>query len=374
MKNYFSKIMSFLWKNTNEENLNYKFVKCIAETSKINLDFSYINAVIDGTFDVFKSVKNEYLLIFSLVENQFKKYSLICYDLKFDQVNTKIAKAHDDRIYTIRHFFDKNKKNDLLLTSSFDKWIKIWNITNNFILVYKKKPDYENKLNTYLLSENLLYSNQKNYLITSAYEIGSNGYNILFYDYENNQNNNNNNSINNSQDNTNFLIVYYDKDIPYITAGNLGNVKVFDFVKKDLVKEYHDSHTKINYLSVIITQKKDDNNKILIASGADGILRIWDYNTQNILFKLSNANNNRWLVGMCLINEIFLFVGTYNSTIEEYNISSNKLVKTLNRMNDENYENLNNCYLTIKNIDVNGENYLIAHTKCGFIELWTKTN
>ena len=368
MNNFFSKIISYF---ANEENLNYKFHKCITNTSKINLAFSYINAVIDGTFDVFKSVKNEYLLIFSSVENNYTKYSLILYDLQFDQVNTKIVKAHDDRIYTCRHFFDKNTQNDLLLTSSFDRWIKIWNITNNFILVYRKKPDYEYKMNTYLLSENLLFSNKKNYLITSAYEIDSAGYNILFYDYENNQNNNNNNSIKNSQDNTNFLGVYYDENIPYITAGNLGNVKVFDFVKKKLIKKYHDSSKIINYLSVIITkQKENNNNKILIASGADGIVRIWDYNTKNILFKLSNINNDRWLVGMCLINEKFLFVGTYNSTIEEYNISSNKLVNTLNRMNNE---DLNDCYLTIKNIDINGENFLITHTKSGLIELWTKS-
>ena len=40
--------------------------------------------------------------------------------------------------------------------------------------------------------------------------------------------------MNNSMDNTNFLGVYYDNSLnPYILAGNFGNVKIFDFSKKN---------------------------------------------------------------------------------------------------------------------------------------------
>lgn len=129
-------------------------------------------------------MNNEIFLIFSYKEEAFNYYSLICYDIKLEQINTKIAKAHENRIYTCRYFYDQINKNDLIITGSFDRWIKIWNITNNFNLLFKKKPDYDYKTNTYLLSEYLLFYNHKNYLITSAYEINSFGYEILFYDYK----------------------------------------------------------------------------------------------------------------------------------------------------------------------------------------------
>ena len=122
-------------KNNLEE---YKVIKCIDSNSIINFPYLDINAFIDGTFDLFKSIRNEYLLVFSNLENN-NNFSLIFYDMKLQQVNTKISKAHNDRIYTCRHFFDKITGSDLIITSSFDKWIKVWNATNYYTLIYIKK-------------------------------------------------------------------------------------------------------------------------------------------------------------------------------------------------------------------------------------------
>ena len=307
--------------NKDEDHLKFKYSKCIGYNSNSNLAFSNLEAIIDGTFDVFKSVRNEYLIIFSIQEN-YKKYSLICYDMKLEQVNTKIAKAHEDRIYTCRHFLDKNTKNDLIITGSFDKWIKIWNITKNFTLQYKKKPDYVYKENTYLLSENLLFYNQKNYLITSAYELCSTGYNILFYDYENSDTFN---SLSDSKDNANYIGVYYEEENPYVIAGNFNNIKIFNFAKNELVKKFHDEYKQINYLSVIIRKNKD-NNKVVISSGADGFLRIWDYASKDLLSKMSN-NHGKWLIGICLVNEKYTFACSLNNSIEEYNLDKNELIR-----------------------------------------------
>ena len=165
-------------KNVFNPPIKFKVKKEITSYSHINLQNTFITANIDDTFALFKSINNKYLLIYSYSED-YKIYSLICYDLINSQNITKIAKAHDDRIYTCRHFLDKKTNSDLLITSSFDKYIKIWNLTDQYKLIYKKKPDYNYQINTYLLSENLLFYNNKNYLITSAYEIQSNGYEIL---------------------------------------------------------------------------------------------------------------------------------------------------------------------------------------------------
>ena len=263
---------------------NFKLKKCIEINSHINLPYDVLNAIIDDTFTIFKSIKNEQLLIYSSTED-YTIYSLYCYSLKNEQNITKIAKAYNDRIYSCRHFLDKKLNNDLLITGSFDKFIKIWNITNQYLLLYTIKPDYEYKLNTYLLSENMLFYNNKNYLIVSAYEMDSEGYEILFYDLEIYNNTDKNlekfKSLKNSKDNTNYLGVYYNNDNPYVLAGNFGNIKVFNFSENKLFNTYTDNYKKINYLSIIIKDNKNDI-KALISSGADGILRIWNFNNFSI--------------------------------------------------------------------------------------------
>ena len=113
----------------------FKVKTCLTKDSHINSPASFIQAIIDDSFALFTS--KIYQLSHS---NDYITYSLICYDLKNKCNIAKIAKAHNDRIYTIIHFFDKNIKEDLVLTSSFDKKIKIWNL-HDCSLVFTKIPN-----------------------------------------------------------------------------------------------------------------------------------------------------------------------------------------------------------------------------------------
>ena len=233
-----------------------------------------------------------------------------------------------------------------------------------YINIYKKKPDYDYNQSTYLLSEYLLYYNEKNYLITSAYEIDSQGYEILFYNVgeKNDDKNNNILKIENSKDNTNYLVVYYDKEIPYIISVNLGNVKIFDFSKNKLIKTFHDNNNQVNYLSIIIKEDSNDK-KSLIASSSDGFLRIWDYNKNKI------KSGKQWIIGLCLLNEKNILASSADGTIKEYDLDSNKLIHILKRNMDE--EN-NDVLFCVKSINFNNKNYLVSHSYNGLIELWEK--
>ena len=190
--------------NLNLEESPYKFKvkKCITKHSHVNLENSDLNAFIDKTLDVFVSLKNEYLLVYSYSEN-YKDYSLICYNILKNGIVFKRDYAHKERVFTCSHFLDIKHGRDLLLTAAFDKKIKIWNISNNFFeLIYKKKPDYYFRKNTYLLCENILSYNNKIYLTTSAYEINSEGYYIFYYSLLGDEIG----MFKNSKDNTNYLI------------------------------------------------------------------------------------------------------------------------------------------------------------------------
>ena len=170
--------------NSDDNNvpLEFKYQGTITKSAHVNLPDADLNAFIDRTFDAFKSLKNQYLLIFPYSKN-YKNYSLICYDIIKNNVLFHRNDAHSERVFTCRHFLDIHNKRDLIITGSFDKTIKIWDISNNknFMLIYQKKPDYIFVENTYLLSESLLYFNKNMYLIVSAYEIYSKGYNLLYY-------------------------------------------------------------------------------------------------------------------------------------------------------------------------------------------------
>jgi len=210
----------------------FKVKNSITKHSYVNSPTSHIKALIDDSFALFTSKLNQLLLIYSYSDDHIN-YSLICYDIKNKCNITKIAKAHDNRIFTIIHFFDKNIKQDLVITSSYDKKIKIWNLLN-FTLIFTKIPDYKFKYSTHLLSANIVYYDKKYYALVSAYDLYSNGLDLLYYDYDGNKN-----TFENSADKTNHLTVYYNKDIPYILAGNYKNIKIFDFAQKKLIKTYN---------------------------------------------------------------------------------------------------------------------------------------
>ena len=344
----------------NEEPLQISLNKCITKHSHVNLKQANLNAFIDRTFTVFKSLKKEYLLIYSYSED-YKNYSLMCYDILKDKSMTKVQKAHSERIFTCCHFLDKYYMKDLLITSAFDKKIKIWNITNNFQIIYEKKPDYYFQENTYLLSESILSdNNHKLYLIVSAYEINSSGYDLLYY---NTSKNIDWRHFENSRDNTNFLDIFYNNGNPEIIAANLGNVKIYNFQNKKLIKFFHDNNNKLNYLSAIV--KNDSaNNKNLIVSAGDGLLRIWDYNKPANLLQAIKTYLNVWLIGLELISDRYLLAAGADGNIKEFDLKKNFMSRNLNRNNPT------DPLFTLRYININGKDYLFSHSHKGLIELW----
>ena len=280
------------------------------------------------------------------------------YNILQNKTKIVVKNAHKERIFTCSHFLDKYNKRDLLLTASFDKKIKIWNITNNFEMIYKKKPDYYFRKNTYLLSENILSYNNSIYLTTSAYEIKSDGYYIFYYSLFGD----NIGMLKNSKDNTNYLNTYYNNDIPYIIAANCGNVKIYNFDKKSLIKIFHDNDNSINYLSVIITQY--NNQKAVISTSSDGILRIWDYNQSNIVLERIKTYSNAWLVGLETLNDRYILAACGDGSLKEFDLNKNYVICSLER------NQYHDSLFTVKYININGEDYLFTHSFKGIIELW----
>ena len=338
--------------------IQFKYVKKLVAKARVNLPNSDLNAFIDKTFDVFKSLKGQYLLICSYSDN-YKNYDLLCFEITNEEILFIANNAHSERIFTCSHFLDKYNNRDLLITGSFDRTIKIWNINDSFQLLYKKRPDYKFVENTYLLSECLLAFNKSIYLIASAYEIYSQGYYMLSYNLNNL---NKYDVMSNSKDNTNYLDTQYINRFPLIIAANCDNIKIFDFSKKKLIKTFSDNNKKINFLSVVIKKYKDKMS--LISSSSDGFLRIWDYNNPNILIHKIQTYLKNWLIGLELIDNRFLLAGCADGSIKEFDLSKDYVAVTFPRNVD--YDPL----FTLRFIKINGKNYLFSHSHRGLIEMW----
>ena len=310
------------------------------------------------TFDIFKSLNNEYLLICAQ-SLDYKHYFLTCYNIIDQKFLFAGKNAHNERVFTCQHYLDENNHRDLLITRSFDKTIKIWNINDGFQLLYQKMPNYEYQENTYLLSECLLNYNNSLYLIASAYELCSSGYNILYYDLENL---NEINFLNDSKDNCNYLETLTKDEKILIIAGNLGNIKIFDFATKNLIKKFCDKDTSFNYISVVIQKYK--NKECLIASAFDGFIRLWDYNHPSELLTKIQISLNNQLIGLKAINEQFLLAGGSDGSINVFDLLNDTLVYVLKRKDEL------DPIFTIKDLKIFGKNLMITHSHKGLIELW----
>ena len=212
---------------------------------------------------------------------------------------------------------------------------------------------------TYLLSECWLFFSKNIYIIASAYEIKSEGYNILYYNILNNKDTG---QLKNSKDNTNYLETFYNHDNPFIIAANCGNVKIFDYLNNKLIKKFSDKDNSINYLSVVI--HKNNNKARLISTSSDGILRIWDYNEPQILLESIQTYSHSWLVGLDLINDQYLLGACADGSIKEFDLKNRYVSCALNRVHDK------DPLFVVNHLEINGEIYLFTHSFKGLIELW----
>ena len=135
-------------KSKNENFIQFKHELLVTDHAHVNLPNSNLSAIIDRTFDVFKSLKDEYVIVFAF-SLDYHNYSLIMVDIEIKKVISHKINAHSERVFTCIHYLDEYNNRDLLITGSFDKTIKIWNISDGFQLLYEKKPDYDFQENCY---------------------------------------------------------------------------------------------------------------------------------------------------------------------------------------------------------------------------------
>ena len=285
------------------------------------VDDSYIYGGVDKTFSIFKVLNSQ--LLYLAYQNECK--SIIFYDLiNFQKIN-EIKNAHQKHINSLRYYFDKNNKRDLIMSISYeDNNLKLWNI-NNFICILNMK-----KVNQigYLYSACMLNDNNQKVIITSNFYSEGIIESIKVFDI----NGNKIKEINDSKDNIVFIDNYYDikKNSNFIITGNVGFIKSYDYIKNKLYYKYSDNDIKGHFSAIVI----NNNEKIiLIESSSNGYIRIWNFHTAELLNKIKVSNNG--LNGICLWDHKYLFVGCDDKEIKIVDFIKGNVSKNLIGHNQE---------------------------------------
>jgi WD40 repeat protein len=263
------------------------------------------------TFDgicFFVSKNNEYVLAY--IDTSYK--NIIFYDANNKKEIKRINNAHELGIYVVKYY--EYYLYDMLLTSSVNNEVKLWNY-NKCANTLTIKNIFNN--NSYVFSSALLFDNNAFYVMC----VGKNDY-IKIY--------NSNGSLFKNLGNVNefrrFIDIFDIDDNKYIITGGDKGINVFIY---PYFENYHcfkeDKDTSIhNYAKLI---KKDDVYNLIDVGESDKI-RIWDF-AQKTLIKCITSDTPKNLGGFITINNKYLIIGSWDKEVKIIDIDEDKIVRKL---------------------------------------------
>jgi WD40 repeat protein len=286
---------------TNPKNLYFNKDLCI-NAHKFN--------TIDKVFCVFNSFNNQNLVVWGSSLN-----SLVFYDLDNDKIIKTIDNAHYQLIYCCRHYPNKKKKIDYIITTSSNRSVKVWN-ANNFTCEVDIKMTYTNKS---IFSACLIFdvNDVHNLIVTSS----PNDF-MKIFDF----NAKLKYIFGSSDNNTIFVNNYYDTKIKthYIINGSGSDIKSYDLRNRQIYNRYVGKPRSFHTSAVVFENKSEVT---LIECDGNGYIRLWNFHTAELI-KTIYIRPFIILRGMCLWNNKYLIVGSSDHQIKLVDLKLGKIVQT----------------------------------------------
>ena len=297
---------------------NFKFENG-DKLKNINVISNDLNITFLKSVAVYSIIKNNETLYEIAYPDNKNGFNIIIYNIILNKIQNKISNAHSNNIHKIKHYYDKNKKYHILLSSSADKSIKLWNISSNpisniltinncfdgdnyspFCLMFKEEMFYicggsrTEKKKIWSQNGNLIGNIEKSnlnygcfiettYINNKIYILLCGNYHSECLDYDDNTiktYKHNKNNFNSRQD---IINLFKKNEIIYLISGdNSGFIYIFDFMTTNLIKEIKLEGTVYSICSL--------NEKNLIAS-SNKLLCIIDMDKYSISGKYSGHDN-----------------------------------------------------------------------------------
>ena len=320
--------------NFNPQNLNY--------IKQISSNYGCGNSCCYDSVCFFISKNNEYVL--SYIDSSYK--SIIFYDINNNNEIKKFNNAHDNNIYTIKHYpYDKY---DIILSTSYNNDIKLWN--------------YNEGINILTISK--IYDNH-NYVYSGCIIFDKNNFNIFCTGRQNyikiyNQTGEFIKNIGNNNDNRYYIDSSEIEDKKYILVGGNKGIQTFNYPE---LNEYYTfiegNDTQYHNEAKII---KINNNYNLIDTGSFNYIKIWDFINKNLITKI-NSNTTSQLYGYMIINNRYLFIGSDDKQIKEFDLEKKIIIKNINKHTS--------TVVGIKPVkDKNGNEFIVSYGCDNNIYLW----
>ena len=273
----------------------------------------YADYGLDNTFVVFNSFNNVLYLVYSTM-----KKSIICYDLRNNSLISEIKNCHLNYITNLRHFGDKIKKIDIIMSiSNEDNNVKLWNIKNMACILNLK--DVNN--NGLLYSACFINYNFENFIVTSNYDEFGYCDCLKVFNFKGQKIK----EIKKSNEPTFIIESYFDEYFNYqnyIITGNLNHVKSYNFNKNELYHKYIDGNVNGYHFSIIIY---NHNSVIkLIESCEDGNVRVWHFHGGLLLMRIKVCEDN--INGLSLYNNKYVFVATDDQIIKLVDLEEGSII------------------------------------------------
>ena len=340
-----------------EQLINYQDMKYeetpIVEDEKIKFEFkkditsnapTYCSAT--QMFCAFKSLKGDSLSAWVTKDNTIELY-----DLEKDALIKSVKDAHVKDIHSCRHFVNIKNNKDLLITCSYDKSIKVWDIEN----LEKPLIDIQNAHSNGFIFTSCILSHEKmpeNYIIS-----GADDENIKIFDF-------NGKFLDKSvkvSDYVNLLDIYYykrEKKFCVINA-NSHDIRIYIFDDLKIYKTYIEKNSS-SHAHVLIQENEKDDKVYLIDSDMKGFIHIWDFDTEECLktIFLQTIIN-----GICFWNEQYIACTGRDKKIKIVDINEGKIVRLITGHEKE----------TISVQKINCPKFgdcLVSHGKDGLLKVW----
>ena len=265
---------------------------------------------IDRVFCAFKSFLGEALIVWGSSSNNIEYY-----DCEKEKIVKTFHQAHSQTIFSCRHYPYVKKRIDYIITSSYDRTVKLWDYTQNSYDLYISNAHG----GYYIYSVSVLFNIQedKNYVITS-----SSNEKMKVWDFKGNYIRN----FGQDSESTYFIDVYYNKMKKqyYIINANSVDVKSYEFDTGNLYHKYK-GIPQTWHMSAVINETKQ--GQLLIESDGTGRIRIWDFNTANLLKNIASTYSLN-LRGICLWNDRYLFAAGNDYQVKLFDLEEGKFIKS----------------------------------------------
>ena len=283
--------------NINIDNYNPQNLNCIRQISS---NFGCGNGYVYDCICFFISKNDEYVL--GYVDSSYK--SIIFYDINNNNEIKKINNAHGNGICTTKHYpYDKY---DIILSTSYNNDIKIWNYNNN----------------SNILTISNIFENNYKYVYSACIIFEENNFNIFCTGINNyikiyNSKGEFDKNIGNNDVYRNYIDSSEIEEKKYLIVGGNKGIQVFNYPALTEYNTFIEGNDSQYHNEAKIIKINDIYN--LIDTGDFNSIKIWNFLNKNLITKIT-SNNSSYLGGFMIINNRYLFIGCGDKNIKEFDI------------------------------------------------------